>query len=33
MTTFKLDKDPDQWFANLALLIALVLVAVMMEYC
>lgn len=33
MTTFKLDKDPDNWLANLVLLIVLVLIVVEMECC
>lgn len=33
MTTFKLDKDPGNWFANLILLLVLVVIAVMMENC
>ena len=33
MTTFNLDREPDNWLANLALLIVLVLIAVGIEYC
>lgn len=33
MTTFNLDKEPDNWLANLVLLILLVLVVVGIEYC